>query len=166
MLADLAKLLRPPHPLDNGESKGDRAYQSQVYEVRVRGWQWRINHTVLSIVGFCFILMMALSPTGLPMLGAIAWANPIEQKIQTAITPIQKKMEEISQQTQAIKDQQDEKDLADLRQKLFETRIAQCKARALKRGEAGPYTQRMGELQALHYKLTKTYYTPADCEDL
>lgn len=165
-IAEIFRMLRPPHPLDNGGKDSDPAYRAQLYEVRVRDWHWRINHTVLSLVLFCGMLVWALSPAGLPMIGAVAWANATDQKIQAAVNPIKSKVDEIAQQTKAIKDAQDAKELADLRQKLFETRVAQCKARGKGQSDSNPYTDRMRELQELHFNLTRTYYQPSACEDL
>jgi len=168
-LLDLFRLLRPPHPLDNNGAKdGDPVYRAQLYEVRVRDWHWRINNMVLLITMFLGMLIWALSPTGLPMLGAIAWANTVDQKIQAAVNPIQSKVDKIAQQTDQIKAQQDAAELSNLRQKLFETRVAQCKARAQgkDRGGNNPYTDRMQELQSLHYNLTHSYYQAPACEDL
>lgn len=166
MIPDLMRLLRPPHPLDNGGADADLAYRTQLYETRVREWRWRMNHTLLGVVCFCLMLLWALSPAGVPMLGSIAWANGTDEKIKTAVAPIQSKVDEIAAQTKAIKDRQVAKDLSDLRQKLFETRVAQCRARGKGEVKDNPYTIRMGELQDLHWALTQTYYLAAACEDL
>ena len=159
-------MLRPPHPLDNGGKDSDPSYRAQLYEVRVRDWHWRINHTVLSLSLFCLVLIWALSPAGLPMLGGIAWANSTDQKIQSVVQPLQMKVDEIARQTKQIKEQQDTKELADLRQKLFETRVAQCKARTKGSSSDNPYSERMRELQELHFNLTRAYYQPSLCDDL
>lgn len=176
VITELFRMLRPPHPLDNGGSDSDASYRAQLYEVRVRDWRWRLNHTVLILVLFCAGVVWALSPIGLPMIGAIAWANGTDQKIQAAIDPLKAKVDEIAQQTKAIKEQQDSKEMADLRQKLFETRIAQCKARA-EDGELNktsktrtngdnPYSTKMRELQDLYFFKTHVYYVEPDCRDL
>ena len=158
-------MLRPPHPLDNGGKDADPAYRAQLYEVRQRGWQWRINHTVLCIVFFCFMIAWALlTPNGLPIAGAIAWANDTDAKIEKAVTPIQQKLNEIVKQTEDIKKQQDAKEFNDLRQKLFETRIAQCQARSPKGNN--PYAAKMNELQQQYHNLTGAWYAPDNCEDL
>lgn len=164
MILDLVGALRPPHPLDFTDA--DPAVRSQRYESAVRGWQWRINNTVLAVVSFCLLVAWASSPAGLPMLGNLAWAGDTEQKIRIAVTPLQTKVNQIAQQTQQIKERQDSRELSDLRQKLFETRVAQCKARARGKEEGNPYTVRMGELQDQHFKLVNTYYLAADCGDL
>lgn len=163
---DLAGYLRPPHPFDNGGANLDPAKRAEIYEARVRNWHWRINNTVLCVVAFCVVLTWALSPTGLPMLGSVAWASGTEQKINAAVAPIQTKVDAIEQQTRQIKEQQDEQKLADLRQKLFETRLAQCKARGKGEEIGNPYSIRMAELQNIHFSLTRTYYVPSDCADL
>lgn len=172
-LLDIFRLLRPPHPLDNNGAKdGDPVYRAQLYEVRVRDWHWRINNMVLLITMFLVLLVWALSPSGLPMLGSIAWAQTVDQKIQAAVNPIQSKVDKIAQQTDQIKAQQDARALTDLRQKLFETRVAQCKARAQGKDRktdapgSNPYSDRMRELQEQHFSLTRSYYQVPGCEDL
>jgi hypothetical protein len=165
ILLMVIRLLRPPHPLDNGGKDSDPVYRAQLYEVRQRGWQWRINHTVLCVVMFCMLMVWALtSPRGLPIVGAIAWANDTDAKIKAAIDPVQGKLDEISRQMEHIKKHQDSKEFDDLRQKLFETRIAQCQARSPKGNN--PYASKMNELQQQYHALTNTWYTPDSCEDL
>lgn len=167
-IAELFRMLRPPHPLDDGGKDSDPVYRAQLYEVRVRDWRWRVNHTVLILALFALAVIWAVSPGGLPMLGAIAWANGTDLKIQAAINPLQNKVDKIEQQTRQIKEQQENKELNDLRQKLFETRIAQCKARGNGKGNGGdnPYSNKMRELQDLYFSLAHVYYSVSDCADL
>lgn len=164
MLSTLMRWARPPHPLDNGGGDADPAYRAQLYEVRVRDWHWRINNMVLIMALFCLLIAWALSPKGLPMLGSIAWADGTDVKIRSVMAPLQSKIDKIEDQTRQMRDRQEAKDLTDLRQKLFETRVAQCEART--RGKGNPYTKQMSDLQGLHYALTRTYYAPSDCADL
>lgn len=149
---------------DNGHA--DNAYKAQNYERCVRQWRWRVHNTLFVMILFCGMVTWALSPSGVPFLGAIAWANDTDKKIQQAVAPIQSKVDQIAAQTDAIKTQQSTRELSDLRQKLFETRVAQCKARTKGIDAGNPYSIRMGELQNLHYVLTKTYYLAPDCSDL
>jgi hypothetical protein len=163
MLGELFNVLKPPHPLDYGGES------TPLYQSKLRAWHWRVNNTLLIVVCILGTLIAAALPGGIPMLGSLAWAGDTENKIEAAVNPIKSAIDKVEQQTREIKEQQKAKELADLRQKLFETRIAQCKARAQKGfGDSGsnPYSLRMGELQALHFGLTSTYYNPSDCADL
>ncbi len=165
MLGAIIKYLRPPHMLDVPEA--DPALRKELYEARLRGWYYRINHVVLGLVVFAGVVAFALTPSGIVMLGSIAWADDVNSKIESAVKPIQTAVDAIATQTKEIKEQQKARELADLRQKLFETRIAQCKARSRKQTEEGnPYTKRMDELQLQHFNLTQTYFQAADCDDL
>lgn len=168
MLADLFGFLRPPHPTDSDNP--DAAVRALVYESRRRAWEWRINNTLILVVCFGALISWGLLPGGLPLLGSIAWAGDTDQRIKAAVNPIQSKVDAIEQTTRQIQQKQNAKELADLRQKLFETRVAQCKARtknATAFAADNPYSIKLRELQELHYGLTSTYYpVPSNCDDL
>jgi hypothetical protein len=56
-----------------------------------QGWKWRVHHAIASLfvaVG----LMGAAMVTGLPLVGQVAWANGVDQKIAAAVKPIEDKV--------------------------------------------------------------------------
>lgn len=157
---------RPPHPLDNGEK--EIVEKLQMYEHRLRAWQWKVFYTMSYLTIVSWMIFVVLT-TGIPAFGVsrVTWAGEIDGKVIAAVQPVADEVSSIKGKLAAIKLTQDQATLVNLKQQLFETKVAHCKAKKLKPLEQNnPYTNRLAELQDAFFALTGRAYPLPICDDL
>ena len=107
-------------------------------------------------VGVSFIL--ALLFVGVPKVGIVAWADEVDQKLQSALTPIHKELEQstsLSKETAA----------ETVAQSIFSATKEKCVA--LKAGRSVVFwTDRLIKLRERYKELTTKEFPPIDCKDL
>jgi hypothetical protein len=134
-------------------------------EEELRSWRTRVALVACSAWLFLFLILVPLIFIGVPPFGSLAWSEDVERQIQKAIEPIQADVTDIKRKVENQEEVEKRRQIRDLKQKIFETRVAQCKAKA-DQIEGNPYSQRLSDLQDEYSALTGRFLTLSECEDL
>lgn len=125
----------------------------------------RVAFVACSSWALTAFVVLPLMFTGVPPMGQLAWANDVQDRIDQAVAPLTQDLKAIKDKLDAQDRRSKELQILDLRQKVFETRVAQCKSRKFYDGN-NPYTARLKALVDDLEDLTNRQYRPPLCEDL
>lgn len=147
---DLIDWLLPP---DDADPKAVRRHRQRLTIVACSAWL------------MLFLGVLPAMLVGLPLIGRVAWASDIDQKIAAAVAPVQqaandaaKASQDQAKQTRALKMQLLERD-------IFAAITAKCEAKS--RGSGVRFwTERVQQLKGEYQDLTGRAYDEPDCSDL
>jgi len=143
---DLTKLVDWLLPPDDPEPKQMRRYWLRLGLVACSSW--------LTM----FLLVIPAHLWSLPIVGKVAFGGEVDEKIATAIEPIQ---EQLGKVTELAKNGAAET----LAQSIFVATKEKCAAQSEKKS-ALFWTTRLIELRAKYSRLTGLEFPPLDCKDL
>jgi hypothetical protein len=143
----------------------DAMFPKSHNEEELQSWRIRVALVACSSWMFTFLVMVPLMFVGVPPFGSIAWSEDVQKQIERAIEPIQSDINEIKNRIEQQEEVEKRRQVRDLKQKIFETRVAQCNAKADK-VESNPYSERLSDLQDEYAALTGRFLTLSECGDL
>ena len=140
-------------PLDDADPQEVRRHRQRLTVVACSAW--------LTL----FLLVLPAMIVGLPLVGKVAWASDLDQKIAAAVAPVQQAANDAAQSSQDQARETKALKLQLLERDLFTAIIEKCEAKRLGTG-VRVWTERLQKLKTDYATMTGYLYDEPDCSDL